>query len=149
MRMSDHDLAVWRNKHGEDIPVPPKPKKRDNEESRAQASVIVWWHHTCHGFGLPECALFSIPNGGWRSVVTAAILKREGLRRGVSDLFLMVPRSNLSGCFVEMKKEKGVVSDEQRDFISAAGALGYATNVCYSAEQAITVIKRYLNGGVS
>ncbi len=149
MRMSDHDLAVWRNKHGEDIPVPPKPKKRDNEESRAQCAVIVWWHHMHRTFGVPETLLFAIPNGGWRSVVTASILKREGLRSGACDLFLSVPRGQLHGCYIEMKTAKGVVSDEQRNFMYAANDNGYAVNVCRKAEEAMAVITRYLNGGVS
>lgn len=36
--------------------------------------------------------LFAIPDGGRRDAVTGAHLKAEGVRAGVPDMFLAVPR---------------------------------------------------------
>ncbi len=144
-RYSDYDLALIRRKMGENIPVPPKPKRRDNEESREQGALIRWWAVKCRAYALPERALFSIPNGGWRSKAGGAILKREGQRNGVSDLFLMTARGGWHGLFIEMKATKGVVSDAQEEFLAEARAQNYCHAVCWSCSDAVFAIERYVN----
>lgn len=144
-RHTDHDLAMILRRQGHDVPVPPKPRKgRRREESEIQCALIVWWSHACKGYGVPEHMLFSIPNGGWRDPAGAAILKREGQRNGVCDLFLAVRRGPWCGLFVEMKTPVGVVSDEQEAFIADASKQGYATHVCRSFDAAVKVIGDYL-----
>ncbi len=145
-RYTDHDLAVLRNRMGENIPVPPKPRKRKNEESRIQMAVIRFWAVAHKDFGVPECVLFSIPNGGWRDVVGAAILKKEGQRNGVSDLMLAVPRGGYHGLFLEMKCATGVISPEQIVFQREVGAQGYATWTAFRYETAVDMIGCYLRG---
>ncbi len=147
MRMTDHQLAVWRNAHGENVPVPPKPKKRDNEESRIQKSVIAWWSKACVQFDVPEILLFAIPNAGKRGVVLGSIMKDEGMRAGVSDLFLACPSAaGYHGLFIEMKKPDGVVSDIQKYFLAKAGSKGYAAFACYNYTDAVNLITEYLGG---
>ncbi len=144
MRMSDHQLAVWRNAHGENVPVPPKPKKRDNEESRIQMSVIRWWAVSHKTFGVPEQLLFAIPNGGRRDVIGAAILKKEGQRNGVSDLMLAVPRAQFHGLFLELKIATGKCSPAQHQFLADASGQGYAAFAAYSYDEAVALIEKYL-----
>ncbi len=144
---SDHDLAKMRNAAGENIPVPPPPRKRaKNEESQIQQAVIKWWAVVHQSFGIPEILLFSIPNGGWRSVVTATILKREGLRKGASDLFLAVKRGGFAGLFIEMKKSDGYLSEDQKEFQCEVTRQGYAAYACYSYDEAVKLITGYLGG---
>ncbi len=62
---------------------------------------------------------------------------------GVPDLFLPVPRGCFHGLYIEMKSDKGRVTDNQRWFLSKTEGLGYKTAVCYSAKEAIETIQDY------
>lgn len=88
--------------------------------------------------------LFAIPNGGARSKATAGRLKAEGVRPGVSDLFLSVPKGCYHGLYIEMKAISGRASDEQKAWIAAAREYGYRAEVCFGAEAAWLVICEYL-----
>lgn len=142
---TERELAIARKAMGEpNVVVPPAPKKRKNEESIAQQAVIRWWATACKGYGIPEHMLFSIPNGGRRDPRAMVFLKREGLRNGVADLFLSVPRDPYAGLYVEMKTATGRVSEEQENFMGDASAFGYAVAVCRSAKEAIALIGGYV-----
>ncbi len=55
---------------------------------------------------LPELALlFAVPNGGHRHPATGAKLKAEGVKPGVPDLWLPVPRNLFHGLVIELKTE--------------------------------------------
>ena len=113
-------------------------------ESDEQRSVINWWSAN-HG-DLPERLLFHVPNEGRRSPAAANALYRIGLRAGVPDLILAVPRGVYHGLFIEMKRPKGSrTSPEQRAFIESLNAQGFKAVVCKGADAAITVLKDYLS----
>jgi hypothetical protein len=147
MRLTDAQIWDFMQKNGQNPsgPRPKERKKRGNEESRSQCALIAWWASAHAGFGVPERLLFSIPNGGWRDPVGAAILKREGQRNGVPDLMLCVPRGIYHALFLEMKIATGVVSAEQKAFIRAAWMHNYAAHVAHSLDEAIEAITTYLN----
>lgn len=126
-------------------PRPKERKRRDNSESRAQQAVIEWWGRNHARFGVPEILLFAVGNGGARSVVTGAIMKREGVRRGTSDLLLLIPRGDFHGMAIEMKAEDGRTTPEQRVFLDVAHGQGYHTRICYSCDSAMNEITNYLN----
>ena len=94
----------------------------------------------------PELALLHhIPNGGKRGKSEAAKLKRMGVKRGVPDLCLPVPRGAFIGLYVEMKKlSGGRLSPEQRTWLNKLAAQGHMVTVAQGHEQAITVIRDYL-----
>ena len=75
-------------------------------------------------------------------------LKQEGLRPGALDLFVPIPRGNHMGFFIEMKYGKNKLTEEQKDFIKGVEEQGYLTAVCYSAEEAIDWLERYLDGKI-
>jgi len=50
--------------------------------------------------------------GGWFSP-TAQKLKKEGVKRGIPDIFLPCARGGSHGLFIEMKARDGKVSEEQ------------------------------------
>ena len=88
---------------------------------------------------------FAIPNGGSRHKAEAMHLKKQGVKRGVSDIFIPVPRNGLHGLFIEMKRKKGGrLSPEQKEFISAMTAAGYGACVCFGAQDAIDAVKEYM-----
>lgn len=113
-------------------------------EHQEQAAVIQWWGSVCGRYGLPHFALFAIPNGGARDVITGARLKAEGVRPGCLDLMLAKPRSTFSGLFIEMKVGDNQPSDNQKAFISYLTAAGYKTAVHWSAADAMEEIAGYL-----
>ena len=93
---------------------------------------------------LADC-LIAIPNGGLRHVRVAAKLKAEGVRAGVSDLFLTVPRGDKHGLWLEMKTKGGRLTDHQKDWFEIQERQGYATAVAFTADEGIEKIERYLS----
>ncbi len=90
--------------------------------------------------------LHAIPSGGHRHKATAARLKAEGVRRGVPDLCLPVPRSGRHGLYIELKTEQGKPTPEQLGWIQALRRQGYEARVCRGWEQARGLIEGYLAG---
>lgn len=94
----------------------------------------------------PELALmYHIPNGGKRNITTAKRLKAEGVKAGVPDIHLPVPRHGYHGLYIELKKLKGGKTTENQDrWIEALNAQGYYAVVCKGWEEASKAILRYL-----
>lgn len=93
----------------------------------------------------PELSLmFHIPNGGKRDVREAARFKRMGVKPGVPDIFLPVPRGKFHGLFIEMKAPKGKTSEYQEQWLSELAAKGYDTAVCFGFEEARKKILEYI-----
>lgn len=112
-------------------------------EHEEQAIVIGWAN--VHMKRHPELRwLFAIPNGARVTIGLAVKLKKEGLKKGVCDLFLPVPRNGWHGLFIEMKAEKGVLSAEQKEFIEFAKEQGYKAVVCHGHVEAIDYILDYI-----
>jgi len=110
-------------------------------EHEEQCAVIAWSnvHPVIKG------RLFAIPNGGKRHKKTAVDLKREGVRAGMLDLMLPIPRDGFHGLFIEMKRTKGsTVSDEQTSWINFLHSQGYCVFIAKGAEEAIRFITAYL-----
>lgn len=115
-------------------------------EHSEQVSLMQWWALQCRRFEVPEQLLFAIPNGGQRNIITAKRMKDEGVRSGIPDLFLAVPRGNFHGLFIEMKKQRGgVVSDNQKACMEMLSANGYCVTVCHGFIEAKTAITAYLD----
>lgn len=113
-------------------------------EAQEQAAVIEWWRFACRKYGVPEAALLHVANEGTGSVVRGRMQKRQGVRAGVADLFLSVQRGGYGGLWIEMKRQRGRVRPEQRDFLQTMRALGYDTAVCPGAEAARQKIHAYM-----
>lgn len=96
----------------------------------------------------PELRMMhACPNGGSRHPIEAANLKRQGVKAGVPDVFLPVPRGGYHGLFIEMKRKKGGrLSPEQRVWLDLLNRLGYRAVVCNGFEAARTEIETYLRG---
>lgn len=87
--------------------------------------------------------IFSIPNGANLSgskqrFAEIAKLKAEGLTPGVPDIF--VPELFL---FIEMKRrDRGTLSQKQKDIHKILRGFGYEVEVCHGAEAAWHEIER-------
>lgn len=88
-----------------------------------------------------------IPNEGKRSARYGAELKRIGLRKGFPDLFVPKAVKGVYGLFIELKKDKtSYPTKEQMEWIAKLNAEGYHAEVCYGADAAIHLIKKYMGG---
>ncbi len=96
----------------------------------------------------PELALlYAIPNGGHRHIQVARRLKAEGVKPGVPDICLPVPRGNWGGLYIELKTARGAVSKAQCGWLKALQDQGYLATVCRGWEPARTLIEEYLATG--
>lgn len=112
-------------------------------EHEEQVSLFRW-----AGFAAgrwPELALMhAIPNGGHRNKVTAAKLKAEGVKAGVPDVFLPVPRGQWHGLYIEMKTPTGRVRKNQKQWLRRLHGQGYQVAVCRNWYAAKTLITDYM-----
>ncbi len=69
--------------------------------------------------------LLAIPNGGQRSPREAARLRAEGVKAGVSDLLLPIPRNGNAGLWIELKAPKKKPTPAQREWLDRMNQAGY------------------------
>ena len=118
-----------------------------NEEHYNQVAVVQWAAYQAKKYPGLEL-LYAIPNGGRRHIGVARKLKAEGVKAGVPDLCLPVPRGTYHGLYIEMKSVKGKTTPEQKVWLVELSKQGYKTAVCPGAEEAIHVIQAYLEAGI-
>ena len=95
----------------------------------------------------PELKLmYHIPNGGKRSKSEAARFKAMGVKAGVSDICLPVPRGGYHGLYIELKALDGRPTQKQKDFIAAVREQGYFGAFAYGGEEAARIVVEYLKG---
>ena len=111
----------------------------DNEQI-----ILFQWAQLQSG-KFPELEmLYHIPNGGKRSKAEASRFKAMGVKAGVPDLCLPVPRGEYHGLYIELKAASGRTSAKQNEWLEWLSSNGYKTAVCYGWEQAAVAIKSYL-----
>lgn len=89
--------------------------------------------------------LFHVPNGGTRDPIEAKHLKQQGVKAGVPDLQLPVPRGGYHGLWLEMKTESGTTSPAQDWWIAELSEQGYFATKCHGWESAVRVLEWYLS----
>jgi len=118
------------------------PVPTEHEEQVA----LFQWAEANEGT-MPELRnLVAFPNGGYRPMATAAMLREEGVKAGLPDLALFCQRGGKGAIFIELKRRdhSNHATDAQRDWIERLRAAGYMAVVCYGAQEAIDVIASYL-----
>ena len=120
----------------------------DWQPSEEQEQIAVFEWVTIMRNQYPDLdLLLHIPNGGLRSKSEAVRFKRMGVKPGVPDLFLPVPRGSSHGLFVEMKRRKGGrLSEEQKEWADALMNQNYTWICANGAEEACDAIFAYLTG---
>lgn len=127
--------------------------KKINREHILQSQVIAWCF--ANRFNLPGIELiFAIPNSQkliarlpnkQHKFAYLNFMKAEGMKTGVPDLFLPVPRKHLHGMFIEMKAGKNKPSDDQTTWLADLALNNYKVVVCNSFESAQREIIEYMN----
>lgn len=96
----------------------------------ARYPALVWMMHC--------------PSGGKRPKGEAGKLKAMGAKRGVSDWICPFPSQAAAGLAIELKAPKGKTTPEQEAFLSHAAQHGWVCAVCYSLDEFIVTVMRYL-----
>ena len=119
-----------------------------DSESAEQQALVRWAALNENRYPGLEM-LYAIPNGGHRHVATAVRLKAEGVKAGVPDLCLPVARCGYHGLYIEMKSEKGKLTQLQKRWIEKLNEQTHLAVVCKGFEEARDVIVDYLQGKLS
>lgn len=121
---------------------PKKKQQHSNEEARIQTEFfnqVPLFFPT-----LPDRLLFAVPNGGSRHKIEAANMKRQGVKRGVADVILQVPKKGYASLCLEFKTLTGRQSDEQKEYQRQVEMAGSKYVVVRSVQQAIRMVQEYL-----
>lgn len=120
-------------------------KVNHQAETEEQAALIEWANKTViDGICIGDY-LIHIPNEGKRGPKAARDAKRLGLRKGVPDLFLALPRGGYAGLWVEMKAQGGQSTVQQFRWLKKLNNVGYVATTCFSFSQAKDTVVKYLN----
>lgn len=72
-------------------------------------------------------------------------MKAEGIKSGVPDICLPVPRSGYHGLYIELKRLRGNnTTKNQNEWIIKLEGQGYRVTVCRGWEEASQIIMEYL-----
>lgn len=121
-----------------------------HHEDDEQKALIAWARCANYGAGKVGDWLIAIPNGGKRNIKEAARLKAHGVKAGVSDLFLPVPKHGFHGLWIELKAPKtatlpaGKPTAAQIDWLSRMAGQGYMAVLSIGWENAKITIEDYL-----
>jgi hypothetical protein len=110
-------------------------------ESNEQIAAMDWLRAQ-H----PNIALHTLHIGNERkaSYYAGYIMKRMGVLKGASDLFMAWPSGGFHGLFIEVKSKIGRPSAEQKAFLQRMKEVGYRAEICYGAEEVISTMKEYI-----
>jgi hypothetical protein len=137
--------AFYAPAYGKEPPEVPKARARPRQLEHIEAvSLMKWWRINHARMGLPEIALFAIPNGGARDEVTASKMKQEGVTPGVYDYMMPVAKYQYHGLFVELKAQNGRISNEQIDFGTFLVSQRYCGVVAVGWQNAAKEILKYM-----
>lgn len=138
-------------KHGwvkpDDVPKGARPTRarKGEAEGEEQAQLIKLFRASFPDVGL---LLIHIPNGGSRkNAFEGWRLKEQGVRAGVSDLFLPVARGGFFGLWIEFKAappNDAAVSDSQEAWVKEMQGQGYAAHICLGVDSALRVLTEYM-----
>lgn len=123
-------------------------KIRHEPELEEQAALVAWADKTViDGIKIGEY-LIHIPNEGKRGPKAARDAKRLGLRPGVPDLFLAVPRGGFSGLWIEMKSSKGRITEQQLEWVNKLISQKYRVIIAKGYSEAKNAIEEYFLEGL-
>lgn len=94
--------------------------------------------------------LIHIPNGGTRHPLEAKNLMLQGVKPGVSDYLLTIPKGEYHGAWIELKRKDKKVSPtaNQLIWIHRMREVGYFADVAYGCDEAWRFIMNYLKNPV-
>lgn len=112
-----------------------------NEEQALQINLIAWFTYTYPEF---KDDIHHFANERKCTPQYGMLLKRMGVKKGVSDIFLAIPRNDKAGLWLELKVGKNRPTMDQMAFLERKELQGYASGWCASLDEAKTIISDYL-----
>ena len=100
-------------------------------EHEEQTAFVNWFRHT-----YKDVLILAIPNGGYRNKYEAMRLKKEGVYKGVPDLYIPAFKT-----WVEMKTTTGQLSKAQKEVIEYLQSIGDTVIVGFGFLDAMEKIK--------
>lgn len=94
--------------------------------------------------GIPDKLLFAVPNGGSRDIREARNLKAQGVKSGVADVILLVPKKGFSCLCLEFKNSSGSQSNDQKEFERQITSANGKYVIVRSVSKAFEEIRAYL-----
>lgn len=116
-----------------------KPQSTEFTLHVSVADVLRRW-------AVPGWRWTHLPFGEQRGPVTGARLKRMGTQRGWPDFILLSPAlADIPGRthFLELKRPKATLTDEQYELMTWLVANGYEYRVVYTFRDAVDVLKQW------
>jgi len=117
------------------------------KESTEQEHFVQWLKINEYRFNGLSLA-FATNNGGWlKNYAMVNKMKKMGMKNGVPDIVIPVPRGRYHGLFIEMKRTSGSqLSAEQKKYIVDLNILGYKAEIAYGCDDAIRITEEYFRG---
>ena len=150
-KKSSDDANTWRQyNNGKPQATDLRPKKRIQWEKIEQKKAVAWFHLTYPQY---YDLFYHIANEGRRVQAWANELKALGMKKGMLDLHLDVPRKARNGVFyyglrIEVKPNKddtqSALTPAQENTINKMNEQGYFACVCFGYDQIREVIEWYL-----
>ncbi|UTV87513.1 VRR-NUC domain-containing protein [Cobetia amphilecti] len=116
-----------------------------------EQKVLIRWLYAQHQNGMQVGQLlfgvvYHVPNGGKRNKKTAADLKMQGVRAGVSDLVVATARGGYHGVYIEFKAappHDAGLAKSQREWLEKMEANGYLAVLAKGVDEAKAVLVAY------
>lgn len=71
------------------------------------------------------------------------LLRKMGVKKGVSDIFIPRANQDYHGLWIELKAQRGTLSRHQENFITQMRNENYFADVAFGANAAIEIIKAF------
>ena len=115
-------------------------------ETRHQINVIRWSQQPAIRSRWPELALlFHIKNKTSEGKERVATDRAMGVKKGVPDLCLPIPRGNYHALYIELKNETGRTSEAQEWWGKKLLENGNMWEVCHGWQSAVRTLEWYLS----
>jgi hypothetical protein len=125
-----------------------RPRTRTSKkeaEGTEQAQLIEMFRTR---FPIDGFLLIHVPNGGFRkNAFEGWRLKQQGVRAGVSDLFLPIARGGYIGLWIEFKAappNDAPPTDLQLEWLELMREKGHRAELCLGVEAAFAVLLEYM-----
>ena len=129
-----------------------KPRKKPVDwEGQEQTRLMLWLKGESNRgtvVGPAHAFTHAVPNGGSRHGLEAAKMKQQGVRSGVSDLVIAVPRGGYHGLYLELKAtppHDAALAESQRDWLTKMEAQGYCAVLALGVDEARAAITEYMS----
>jgi predicted RecB family endonuclease len=106
--------------------------------TEAQIQSAVMEHIATRG--AKNCFAFHVPNGGYRNKIEAARLKRQGVKAGCPDIFIVKDGRAFA---LELKTEKGRMSPAQCIAFNSLNEAGATCFVAYGLDEALRALEHW------